>query len=78
MVGAVIDIVERTRLLNVPFASALQRARGLAALGLGHGLRAFRPRRHAARHHRRDANWSTERIATLLSRARSRSRPATI
>ena len=55
MAGAVTDIVERTGLLKVPFATAFARAPGLAALGLGHGVRAFRARHHAARHRRRDA-----------------------
>ncbi len=54
MAGAVTDIVERTMVLRVPFGVALRRALGLAALGLGHRVCAFRHRRHAARHRRRD------------------------
>ena len=55
MAGALTEIVERTGLLKVPFATAFARARGTAALDLGRRVRAFRARHHAARHHRRDA-----------------------
>src|SRR5262249_43232517 len=54
MAGALTEIVERTGLLRVPFATAFARAR-FAALGLGRRLCAFRARDHAPRHHRRDA-----------------------
>ena len=50
MAGAVTDLIERTGLLRLPFATALTRARGPAALGLRHDAGAFRPRRVAARH----------------------------
>ncbi|HEY1364169.1 MAG TPA: heme lyase CcmF/NrfE family subunit [Xanthobacteraceae bacterium] len=64
MAGAVTDIVERTGLLKVPFATALRRARGLprsawgstfAHLGLGITLLGIIG----------DTQWSMERIAEL-------------
>ena len=53
MAGAVIDLAERTGLFRVPLAGGARARRRTAALGLGHGVRAFRHRHHAARHHRR-------------------------
>ena len=40
-------------ILRVPLARSAAARGGTAALGLGHGVRAFRHRRHAARHRRR-------------------------
>ena len=73
MAGAMTDIVERTGLLRAPLAIVARRARGPAALGLGHGLRACRPRHHAARHRRRDA---VERRAHRRDEARRQGRAA--
>ena len=44
---------ERTGLFRAPFATVLRARRRPAALGLGHGGRAFRHRRDPARHRRR-------------------------
>ncbi len=53
MAGAITDVAERTLFMRVPLRVALARAAGLAALGLGHGVRAFRHRHDAARYCRR-------------------------
>ena len=54
MAGAMTDIAERTHDLARAVSCGAAARVGLAALGLGHGVCAFRHRRHAARHCRRD------------------------
>ena len=54
MIGALTDLVERIGLFRVPLAIALRARARPAALGLGHGARAFRRRRAAARRRRRE------------------------
>ena len=65
MAGALTDLDRAHR--PVPRAAgtcACARARP-AALGLGHGVRAFRPRRDAARHRVRRDQWGAERIVAM-------------
>ena len=53
MVGALIDLIERTGLFRLPLAMVLARAVRIAALSLGNGVCSFRHRRVNARHHLR-------------------------
>ena len=66
MIGALIDPIERVGLFRVPLAHRLRPRARSAALGLGHGGRAFR-RRHAAV--RRDRREPVERRADRLAEA---------
>ena len=52
--GALSELVERTGLFRMPLGIAMRRARGLAALDLGHGVRPCRRRRRTDRHRLRD------------------------
>ena len=77
MVGAVIDLVERTGLMRMPMATVRTRAAGPAALDLGHGVGAFRHRGVDARHHqRRHLGHRAHRLAE--ARRRPCRCPATI
>jgi len=54
--GALTDVVERTGLLKVAGAHGVRACGGPAALGLGFGNCASRPRHYAARHRRRNSD----------------------